>query len=238
MKDFSTVAAPLNELTKKGVEFVWGVAQENAFAELKRRLTEAPLLVLPHFTKNFEIECDASGLGIGGALIQEGRPVAYFSEKLNGAQLNYPVYDKELYALVHALETWQHYLWSKEFIIHSDHEALKYLKGQANLNRRHAKWVEFIESFPYIVKYMKGKENVVADALSRKSVLLTQLGVHVPSLGSVRDLYTHDHDFSVPYARCKDGKGWDKFHIHDGFLFRTNKLCIPESSLRLLLLQE
>ena len=83
--------------------------------------------------------------------------------------MNYPVYDKELYALVRALETWQHYLWPKEFIIHSDHEALKYLKGQANLNRRHAKWVEFIESFPYIVKYKKGKDNVVADALSRKA---------------------------------------------------------------------
>jgi len=81
--------------------------------------------------------------------MQEGKPIAYFSEKLGDAQLNYPVYDKELYALVRVLETWQHYLWSKEFIIHSDHEALKYLKGQAKLNRTHAKWVEFIESFPY-----------------------------------------------------------------------------------------
>ena len=60
VNDFSIVAAPLNELTKKGVEFVWGVAQDLAFAELKKRLTEAPLLVLPDFTKNFEIECDAS----------------------------------------------------------------------------------------------------------------------------------------------------------------------------------
>ena len=85
VKDFSTVAAPLNELTKKGVEFVWGVAQENAFAELKKRFTKALLLVLPDFTKKIEIECDASGLSIGGVLMQEGRPVVYFSEKLNGA---------------------------------------------------------------------------------------------------------------------------------------------------------
>ena len=177
-------------------------------------------------------------MGIGGVLTQEGRPVAYFSEKLNGVQLNYLVYDKELYALVRALETWQHYLWPKEFIIHSDHEALKYLKGQVNLNRRHAKWVEFIESFSYIVKYKKGKENVVADALSRKSVLLNRLDVQVPGLESLRDLYANDHDFVSPYAHCKDGKGWDKFHIHDGFLFRANKLCVPESSVRLLLLQE
>ncbi|WVZ98177.1 hypothetical protein U9M48_043646 [Paspalum notatum var. saurae] len=177
VKDFSTIAAPLNELTKKGVEFKWGSSQENAFQELKKRLTEAPLLVLPDFTKTFEVECDASGIGIGGVLMQQGKPVAYFSEKLGGAQLNYSVYDKELYALVRVLETWQHYLWPKEFVIHSDHEALKYLKGQAKLNRRHAKWVEFIETFPYIVKYKKGKDNVVADALSRKIVLLNQLEV-------------------------------------------------------------
>jgi hypothetical protein len=75
-----------------------------------------------------------------------------FSEKLSGARLNYPVYDKELYALVRVLEVWQHYLWPKEFIIHSDHEALKYLKAQSNPHRRLAKWVEFIESFPYIFK--------------------------------------------------------------------------------------
>ena len=157
MKDFSTIAAPLNELTKKGIPFVWGAAQDHAFDELKRLLTSAPLLALPDFSKQFEVECDASGIGIGGVLMQEGRPIAYFSEKLSGARLNYPVYDKELYALVRVLEVWQHYLWPKEFIIHSDHEALKYLKAQSNLHRRLAKWVEFIESFPYIIQHKKGK---------------------------------------------------------------------------------
>ena len=114
--------------------------------------------------------------------MQEGKPISYFSEKLGGAQLNYPVYDKELHALVRVLETWQHYLWPKEFIIHSNHEALKCLKGHAKLNRRYAKWVEFIESFPYIIKYKKVNENVVADDLSRKSVLLNQLEVKVLGL--------------------------------------------------------
>jgi hypothetical protein len=86
-------------------------------------------------------------------LIQDRRPIAYFSEKLSGGTLNYPTYDKELYALVRALEIWQHYLWPKEFVIHSDHKSLKHLKGQGKLNRRHAKWVEFIETFPYVIKY-------------------------------------------------------------------------------------
>ena len=139
MRDFSTIAAPLNELTKKGVDFKWGNSQEKAFQELKKRLTEAPLLVLPDFTKTFEVECDASGIGIRGILMQQGKPVAYFSENIGGAQLNYFVYDKELYALVCVLETWKHYLWPKEFVILSNYEALKYLKGQAKLNRHHAK---------------------------------------------------------------------------------------------------
>jgi len=73
-------------------------------------LTEAPVLVLSDFTKTFEIECDASGIGIRGVLMQQGKLVASFSEKLGGAQLNYSVYDKELYSLVRVLETWQHYL--------------------------------------------------------------------------------------------------------------------------------
>ena len=82
-------------------------------------------------------------------------------------------------ALVQSLETWQLYLWPKEFVIHSDHESLKHLKGQLKLNLRHAKWSEFIESFPYIIKYNKGKDNVIADTLSRRHILLSQLDVKI-----------------------------------------------------------
>ncbi|XP_040966211.1 uncharacterized protein [Gossypium hirsutum] len=197
--NFSSVAAPLTGIIKKTSHFVWTDEQENSFNKLKECLTNAPLLSLPDFNKTFEIECDASGIGIGAALMQDGRPIAYFSEKLNGATLNYPTYDKELYALVRALETWQHYLWPKEFVIHSDHEALKHLKGQTKLNKRHAKWVEYLESFPYVIKYKKGKENVVADALSRRYALYFQ---------------------------------------HEGYLFREGKLCVPQSSVRNVLVEE
>ena len=142
-------------MVKKHVKFEWEESQENAFNQLKRDLTTAPVLALPDFAKTFEIECDASGTGIGAVLKQEGRPLAYFSEKMNGAVLNYPVYDKELYAVIRALETWQHYLMPKEFVIHTDHESLKYLHGQGKLNKRHAKWSSFLETFPYVIRYKK-----------------------------------------------------------------------------------
>jgi hypothetical protein len=108
VRDFSTIAAPLNDLIKKGVSFHWGAAQDQAFHTLIDKLTHAPLLQLLNLGKIFELECDASGIGIGGILHQEGKHVAYFSEKLSGPSLNYSTYDKELYALVRILETWQH----------------------------------------------------------------------------------------------------------------------------------
>ena len=95
VKDFSTIASPLHALSKKNAPFVWGPSQDTAFHELKNFLTHAPLHVLPNFDKTFEVHCDASGNGIGGVLMQEKRPIAYFSEKLSGAQLDYPIYDKE-----------------------------------------------------------------------------------------------------------------------------------------------
>ena len=90
VKDFNTLAAPLIEIVKKFVGFKWASEQDRAFIEIKERLCGAPLLALPDFSKTFEIECDASGIGIEAILMQEKRPIAYFSEKLNRAALNYP----------------------------------------------------------------------------------------------------------------------------------------------------
>jgi len=195
VKDFSTIAVPLYELTKKGVTFHWGPTHEESFAALKDKLTHALLLQLPDFGKTFELECDASGVGIGGVLKQDGKQVAYFSQKLRDLSLNYSMYDKELYALVRSLQTWHHYLWPKEFVIHSDHESLKYIRSQNNLNTRHAKWVEFIESFPYVIKHKKGKDNVIADALSRRYTMLSQLDCKIFGLETIKEQYAHDADF-------------------------------------------
>jgi len=238
VKDFSTIAAPLHELTKKGVSFHWGQPEEDSFALLKEKLTHAPLLQLPDFGKTFELECDASGVGIGAVLMQGGKPIAYFSEKLNGPVLNYSTYDKELYALIRSLQTWKHYLWSKEFVIHSDHESLKHLRSQTNQNRRHAKWVEFLETFPYIIKHKKGNDNVIADALSRRYAMLSQLDYRIFGLETIKGQYALDDDFKDVILNCPEGSTWNKFVLNDGYLFRANRLCIPVGSVRLLLLQE
>ena len=155
--------------------------------------------------------------------MQDKRPIAFFSEKLGGAVLNYPTYDKELYALVRALEIW-HYLWPKEFVIHIDLESLKHLKGQGKLNKWHSRWMEYIETFLYVIRYKQGKENVVVDALSRRYVLLTFLGGKMLGFEYVKDMYANDVDFAEVYVEC-DKTTFEKFYKHDGYLFRGNKLC-------------
>ncbi|PKI68240.1 hypothetical protein CRG98_011376 [Punica granatum] len=139
VKNFSTILAPLTECMKKDTEFKWSESAQRSFEIIKEKLCATPIIALLDFSKTFEIECDASGVGVGVVLMQDKCLIVYFSEKLSGASLNYLTYDKEFYALIRALETWEHYLLPKEFVIHIDHESLKYLKGHNKLNRRHAK---------------------------------------------------------------------------------------------------
>ncbi|RDX67509.1 Retrovirus-related Pol polyprotein from transposon 17.6, partial [Mucuna pruriens] len=220
VKYFITLQTPLNEIE----------SQEIVFQALKERLTQAQTLILPNFAKSFELECDASNDGIGIVIFQEGHPIAYFSEKLKGAQLNYFTYDRELYALVTALQTCQHYLLPKVFVIHGDHEALKHLRG-------HAKWVEFLEQFPYVIKHKQGKMNVMVDALSRRHVLIAMLERKMLRLDCINELYKKDIDFSEPFSKSANSAFHDYFW-HDGFLFKDKKLCVPMSSIRQFLVKE
>ncbi|KAH9769539.1 Endonuclease [Citrus sinensis] len=184
-----TLAAPLTEIVKKHVGFKWGSEQERAFNLIKEKLVSSPLLALSDFAKTFEIECDASGIGIGAVLMQEVHSIAYFSEKLSGAALNYPTYEKEMYALVRALETWQHYLLPKEFVIHTDHESLKHLKGQ-------------------------GKENAVDDALSRRYALISTLNAKLLGFEYIKELYVNNPDFANVFNACeKVSFGFQRWHI-------------------------
>ncbi|XP_010525370.1 PREDICTED: uncharacterized protein LOC104803186 [Tarenaya hassleriana] len=206
-QDFSSIAASLTAEIKKDVPFEWGNAQEQAFAALKDSLTHAPVLVLPNFDKTFEVECDASGIGIGAVLSKKRSP--------------------DLGAL----------LVAKEFVVHSNHETLKHLKGQTTLKRRHAKWLEFIETFPYIIKYKKGKENVVADALSHRHTLISVMEARLFGFEHVKAQYKGDRDFGTIVEECRKGDH-GPYYLHDGYLFRDRRLCVPQGSLRDVILRE
>jgi hypothetical protein len=143
----------------------------------------------------------------------------------------------ELYTLIHVLETWQHYLWPKEFVIHSDHESLKHIRGQAKLNQRYAKWVEFIKTFPYIIKHKKGKENVIVDTLSRRYTMLCQLDHKFFGLEYIKELYAMDVDFKDAYEICREGERGINMCCMTVFCTMLAS-CVPASSVHLLFLQE
>ena len=172
VKDFATIATPLSNLTRKDTPFQWGPSQRNAFDELKRRLTEAPVLRYADPSLPYEVTSDASQTGVGAVLTQTDetgcRPVAYASRKLNKAEQGYSTHERELLAILYSLQTWRPYLNGSKFKILTDHHPLKYLDSQRTLSRKQARWVEFMQEFDYRIDYIKGKLNTVADALSRQ----------------------------------------------------------------------
>jgi RNase H-like domain found in reverse transcriptase/Integrase zinc binding domain len=228
--NFSTVIAPITDCIKRG-KYTWSKEAEDAFQLLKKKVTEASVLVLPDFEEVFVVHCDASSVGIRGVLSQKGRPVVFFSEKLNEVKLKYSTYDKEFYAIVRRLEYWRHYLISKEFVLYSDHEALKYINGQHKLKPRHAKWVEFLQAFRFSIKHKAGVLNTVADALSRRYSLISTMQVQVIGFDEFKNLYGDDPDFADIWQKC-ESRPFQQFIRQEGFLFKGNRLCIPKCSLR------
>ena len=113
--------------------------------------------------------CDASNDELGCVLMQFGRVVAYGSRKLKNQEQNYPTHDLELAAIVFALKIWRHYLYGEQFEVFSDRKSRKYIFSQRDLNMRQRRWMEYLEDYDFTLHYHPSKENVVADALSRKS---------------------------------------------------------------------
>jgi hypothetical protein len=138
VKGFSSIASPLTLLLHKDQPYIWEIDQQQAFNTLKEKLITAPVLIIPDQTKPFTVTTDASDTTIGAVLSQDvgngDQPVAFESRKLNTAELNYPVYEKELLAIVHAIKLWRPYLEEKKFTIITDHAALKFIHSQSNLS--------------------------------------------------------------------------------------------------------
>jgi len=171
---------------------------------LKRKITEKPVLALPDFGKVFHVEIDASGVAIGAVLSQEQRPITYFGDKLNEANKKYSSYDKEFYAIVQALKRWRHYLLPKEFILYSDNHALQFINSQLKLKQKHDKWVEFFQSFTFVIKHTSGKLNNVTDNLSRVNFIVQELKVGVVGFEEMVEMYKDDADFKDIYIAVQN----------------------------------
>jgi hypothetical protein len=175
LKGYTHKSHPLNNLTKKGVKFVWTPQCQHTFDALKSLTTSYPTLAQPDLDKPLEVEVDASNFATGAALIQcddrnKPRPIAYRSQTLNQAERSYNIYNKELLAVMCALWHWRHYLQDvkHQVIVHTDHEALLGFKEPKNINRRLARYVVELANYNIVLKHIPGKENKIADALSRQ----------------------------------------------------------------------
>ena len=179
VKGFSGIALPLTELTRNVTHqrLQWGSRQQLAFIELKRALQSTPVLALPDPALPFVVNCDASGYAVGAVLQQDRgsglQPIAFMSKKLTGAESRYPVHEQELLAIITALTTWRHYLsgTSTPVRVRTDHKSLIHFQTQPMLSGRQTRWLETLADYDYTIEYVKGEDNEVADALSRRGDL-------------------------------------------------------------------
>ena len=149
IEDFSSLAAPMTRSTWKEVKFDWDAQCDEAFQELKMRLTSAPILIVQDRGQGYTVYWDASRAGLGCVLMQSERVVAYGSRQLNNHEQNYPTHDMELAAVVFALKIWRHYVYGELFKVYSYDKTLKYIFTQWDLNMRQRKWMEFLEDYDF-----------------------------------------------------------------------------------------
>ena len=176
IKDFSKVARPLNDLTKKNTPWRWDTEEQQAFDTLRTAFISAPILALWDPDCPTRIEVDASGFATGGALLQQSKdgvwhPVAFRSSSMQAAERNYKIYDREMLAIIAALKDWRHFLEGlpNVFIIITDHANLKWWAVAQDLGRRQACWALYLSRFHFTLEHRPGKANTQADPLSRMS---------------------------------------------------------------------
>ncbi|GKE58690.1 putative reverse transcriptase domain-containing protein, partial [Tanacetum coccineum] len=161
------IAKSLTKLTQKNRKYIWGKDQETAFQLLKQKLCEAPILALPEGNDDFVVYCDATLQGLGAVLMQREKVIAYASRQLKPHEENYTTHDFELEAVVFALKIWRHYLYGTKCTVFTDHKSLQHIFDQKELNMRQRHWLELLADYDCEIRYHLGKENIMADALSR-----------------------------------------------------------------------
>ncbi|KAA3487887.1 reverse transcriptase [Gossypium australe] len=255
VKGFSTIATLLTRLLQKDVRFEWSDKCQKSFDQLKTLITEAQVLVQPESGKEFVLYSDASFNGLGCVLMQEGKVIAYALRQLKPHEKNYPTHDLELAAIVFALKIWRHYLYGEKCHIFSDHKSLKYLMTQKDLNLRQRRWLELLKDYEFVIDYHPGKANVVAYALSRKSLyalraLNTQLNLSDDCsmtaelkakplfLQQICDAQKFDNELLAKRAQCEVNSE-SEFQIVDNCLrFRDRTYVSRNAELIQLILKE
>ncbi|GJP42002.1 hypothetical protein CLOM_g1600 [Closterium sp. NIES-68] len=213
VSQYAKIAAPLTNLLKKNTPYEWEPKHQEAVEQLKQAVTSAPVLILPDPERDYVIEADASDQSVGAFLMQDQgnglQPIACLSKKLHGAEVNYPIHDKEALAIIIAFKTWRCYLEGRRTTVYTDHCSLKYLKTQPNLSRRQVRWIDFLEThFHYDIVYKPGHKNK-ADALSRPAhVAAIQVEGMNPLL---KGFFTHGYatDPEIPLAEKRHLLQWD-----------------------------
>lgn len=232
VRNFSMIAKPLTNMLRKDA-FVWSTEAEHAFTSLKAAMTSTPVLALPDFSKEFVLECDASGTGIGAILSQQKHPIAFMSKTLAQRHLALSVYDKEMLAVVSAVQHWRPYLLGQHFTIITDHKTLEHFLSQRITTPAQQKWLLKLVGYDYQITYRAGKNNTVCDALSRQAELLAITSISTPLnlfVQEVQHACCNDDEAAKVIQQLKDEVCHNKkFTFVNQQLFYRNRVFIPAS---------
>ncbi|GJT97471.1 ty3-gypsy retrotransposon protein [Tanacetum coccineum] len=197
VQHYAQIAAPLTNILKMK-EFKWTEDADAAFKKLKKHMQQLITLALPNFTNTFDVTTDASGMAIGAVLSQENKPIAFFSKTLCPTKQGQSTYTKEFYAITEAIKKWRQYLLGRRFRIYTDHHSLKHILTQMIQTPKQQKWVTKLIGYDFEVLYKPGRENTVADALSK---------VDIPSMFAILYLTaTWLEDIQTYYSTDPQGK--------------------------------